>query len=174
MLRQNVPCIPGCHDNGYITNLRSQITAGFKEKLILLRSYVELAAGMADLDLPVLTIPDLFLTQKLGLPHTAQIISGAPPGLGLFQSTAPVAAPLVLSRDGEAPRAIPELTIECDIFTARRPSSYSSVVRSTQKRAPTPELDSNSSSASDTSDEVLDHHHAPTFKPRHINPKIVS
>jgi hypothetical protein len=174
----------GCHDNGYVTNLRSQITAGFKQKLILLRSYAELAAGIADLDLPVLTIPDLFLTQKLGTLHVAPTISSAPqvpltssPLVGPVQSTAPVAVPLVLSENEEAPCTIPELMVELDIFAPRRlsiPSSYSSAVRSAQKRVPTPDLDSSSSTASDTSDEVVLDQHAPTFRPRRINPNIVS
>ncbi|KAJ7708978.1 hypothetical protein B0H17DRAFT_1031419 [Mycena rosella] len=56
----------GCHDNGYVANLHSQITAGFKEKLILLKSYTEMAAGIAALGLPVLAIPDLFMAQKIG------------------------------------------------------------------------------------------------------------
>ncbi|KAJ7147619.1 hypothetical protein C8R43DRAFT_1010148 [Mycena crocata] len=56
----------GCHDNGYVANLHSQITAGYKEKLILLRSYTEMAAGIATLGLPSLTIPELFMSQKIG------------------------------------------------------------------------------------------------------------
>ncbi|KAJ7623799.1 hypothetical protein FB45DRAFT_115625 [Roridomyces roridus] len=55
----------GCHDNGYVANLRSQITAGYKEKLILLKSYTEIAGEIAALGLPILNIPDLFLSQKL-------------------------------------------------------------------------------------------------------------
>ncbi|KAF7289066.1 hypothetical protein HMN09_01354800 [Mycena chlorophos] len=57
----------GCHDNGYVANLHSQITAGFKEKLILLKSYDEMAAGIATLarELPTLTIANLFMAQKL-------------------------------------------------------------------------------------------------------------
>ncbi|KAJ6568366.1 hypothetical protein DFH09DRAFT_1155218 [Mycena vulgaris] len=56
----------GCHDNGYVANLHSQITAGYKEKLILLKSYTEMAAGIATLGLPSMTIPDLFMPQKIG------------------------------------------------------------------------------------------------------------
>ncbi|KAJ7499062.1 hypothetical protein FB451DRAFT_1204123 [Mycena latifolia] len=55
----------GCHDNGYVSSLRSQITAGFREKLILLKGYTQMAAAIAALDLPALEIPDLFMTQKL-------------------------------------------------------------------------------------------------------------
>jgi hypothetical protein len=55
----------GCHDNGYVTTIRSHITSGFKDKLILLQSYAEHAAGFDGLELPVLAIPDLFISQKL-------------------------------------------------------------------------------------------------------------
>ncbi|KAJ7283789.1 hypothetical protein C8J57DRAFT_1293593 [Mycena rebaudengoi] len=55
----------GCHDNGYIGTLRSQITAGFRDKLILLKGYTQMATEIADLGLPSLTIPDLFIPQKL-------------------------------------------------------------------------------------------------------------
>ncbi|KAJ7114128.1 hypothetical protein C8R44DRAFT_881674 [Mycena epipterygia] len=56
----------GCHDNGYVANLHSQITAGYKEKLILLKSYTEMAGGIAMLGLPSLAIPNLFMSQKIG------------------------------------------------------------------------------------------------------------
>lgn len=56
----------GCHDNGYVANLHSQITAGYKEKLILLKSYTEMAGGIAMLGLPTLAIPNLFMSQKIG------------------------------------------------------------------------------------------------------------
>ncbi|KIY49505.1 hypothetical protein FISHEDRAFT_22299, partial [Fistulina hepatica ATCC 64428] len=57
--------IKGCHDNGYVSNLRSLMTAGYMSKLVLLPSYSEVAAGIAELGLPMLEIPDLFLTRKL-------------------------------------------------------------------------------------------------------------
>ncbi|KAJ7047512.1 hypothetical protein C8F04DRAFT_1059130 [Mycena alexandri] len=55
----------GCHDGGYISNLNSQITAGYREKLILLKGYTQMAPTIAALDLPLLEIPDLFMTHKL-------------------------------------------------------------------------------------------------------------
>ncbi|KAF7371084.1 hypothetical protein MSAN_00743100 [Mycena sanguinolenta] len=55
----------GCHDNGYVANLHSQITAGFKDKLILLKSYTEMAGGFVMLGLPCLAIADLFMPHKL-------------------------------------------------------------------------------------------------------------
>jgi hypothetical protein len=56
----------GCHDNGYVANLHSQITAGYKEKLILLKSYTEMAGGIATLGLPSFAIPPLFMPEKIG------------------------------------------------------------------------------------------------------------
>ncbi|KAF8211113.1 hypothetical protein K438DRAFT_2011507 [Mycena galopus ATCC 62051] len=67
----------GCHDNGYVANLHSQITAGFKDKLILLKSYTEMAGGIAMLGLPSLTIPDLFM------PHKIEDIPSSPTSTGL-------------------------------------------------------------------------------------------
>ncbi|KAJ2915291.1 hypothetical protein MD484_g5147, partial [Candolleomyces efflorescens] len=55
----------GCHDNGYATALRSFITSGLKSKIILLQSYDEIASGIKTLDLPTLSIPGLFLPEKL-------------------------------------------------------------------------------------------------------------
>jgi len=67
----------GCHDNGYVANLHSQITAGFKDKLILLKSYTEMAGGIAALGLPSLAIPDLFM------PHKIEDIPSSPTGTRL-------------------------------------------------------------------------------------------
>ncbi|KAJ7605300.1 hypothetical protein FB45DRAFT_849131 [Roridomyces roridus] len=77
----------GCHDNGYLANLRSQITAGYKEKLILLQSYTEIAGEIAALGLPILNIPDLFLSQKLGEHPVFN------PATGLNPNSTPKAAP---------------------------------------------------------------------------------
>lgn len=55
----------GSHDNGYVTDLRAQVTAGFKEKLVLVPSYTEIAAGYRDLGLAKLIIPGLFMPEKL-------------------------------------------------------------------------------------------------------------
>ena len=61
----------GCHDNGYATTLRSFITAGFQDKLILLRGYSESAASIEELGLPTMTVPQLFLADKLVSSHNA-------------------------------------------------------------------------------------------------------
>lgn len=62
----------GCHDNGYVPALRSHITSGFRNKIILLQGYDEIAAGISGLNLPLLTIPGLFLPEKI------QIGAGSP------------------------------------------------------------------------------------------------
>jgi hypothetical protein len=48
-----------------LANLYSQLTAGYKDKLILLKSYTEMAGGIAMLGLPSLTIADLFMPHKI-------------------------------------------------------------------------------------------------------------
>ncbi|KAH6913434.1 hypothetical protein BKA70DRAFT_1262862 [Coprinopsis sp. MPI-PUGE-AT-0042] len=55
----------GSHDNGYVTELRAQVTAGFKEKLVLIPSYTAVASGYKELNLPTLNIPGLFMLEKL-------------------------------------------------------------------------------------------------------------
>nr|GAT54009.1 predicted protein [Mycena chlorophos] len=55
----------GCHDNGYASDLRSHITAGFSDKLILLKGYAQTAREIAGLDLPRLENPDLFRAYKI-------------------------------------------------------------------------------------------------------------
>ncbi|KAF9057720.1 hypothetical protein BJ165DRAFT_69378 [Panaeolus papilionaceus] len=145
----------GCHDNGYVTTLRTQLTAGFKHKLILLRSYTEMAAGINELELPSFTIPDLFLSQKLG--------TGNPPSprisAALAASTPILGSPRVMD-DGTLPQkqasgavdqdfeALPFANAETDMATRERRStiSYSSALQKSIKRLSTPELDSGSSS----------------------------
>ncbi|KAJ2916502.1 hypothetical protein MD484_g3893, partial [Candolleomyces efflorescens] len=63
----------GSHDNGYVTTLRSHITAGFKHKLILLPSYTEVATGISELELPLLDIPDLFMREKLNVANSSNM-----------------------------------------------------------------------------------------------------
>ncbi|KAI0068924.1 hypothetical protein BV25DRAFT_1904237 [Artomyces pyxidatus] len=55
----------GCHDNGYLNSLRSAITDGFRDKLVLLPGYDEVASGIANLGLPSLLVPGLFMRQKI-------------------------------------------------------------------------------------------------------------
>ncbi|CAL1701466.1 unnamed protein product [Somion occarium] len=76
----------GCHDNGYLTTLRSLITAGYAAKVVLLQGYIEMAAGFRTLELPCLKVPDLFEPEKLcPSANVSPVISAAtpavPPGL---------------------------------------------------------------------------------------------
>ncbi|KAF9076001.1 hypothetical protein BDP27DRAFT_1211668, partial [Rhodocollybia butyracea] len=161
----------GCHDNGYVTNLRSQITAGYKNKLILLKSYTEMASGIAELDLPSLTIPDLFVPQKLGVTETAA------PRLPSYSSATKVPAVGVLKEANKLP-PIAEPTLTNPAPTNPPHASYSAVIASPYKREPTPELDSSEGSASGESDYLDDLPHdavvaAMASSGRYINPNIV-
>lgn len=175
----------GCHDNGYATSLRSLITAGFQDKLVLLRGYSESAAGIEDLGLPSMSIPQLFLADKLVTSH------GSHPGLksgrsrsGSFADNIPHASrastPLPPSSLQSSCTYIEDtpltstpaqiLDVEADplpfaaepVVIAARPSappSYKSALQAVQlvqSRPSTPELDAAGSSASsDTSEEAL-------------------
>ncbi|TEB35594.1 hypothetical protein FA13DRAFT_1728438 [Coprinellus micaceus] len=55
----------GCHDNGYVTTLRSHITEGHESKFILLPGYAEIAAGIKAFALPHIINSSLFLAEKL-------------------------------------------------------------------------------------------------------------
>ncbi|KAF9222090.1 hypothetical protein BS17DRAFT_235498 [Gyrodon lividus] len=71
----------GSHDNGYVNVLRSVITAGFRERLILMPGYNDVAMDIKALMLPELRVPDLFMTTKLVPLSYTSIASGPPPGL---------------------------------------------------------------------------------------------
>ncbi|KIK96949.1 hypothetical protein PAXRUDRAFT_137313 [Paxillus rubicundulus Ve08.2h10] len=70
----------GSHDNGYVNVLRSVITAGFRERLVLMPGYNDVAMDIKALMLPELRVPDLFMTTKLVPPSYTSIASGPPPG----------------------------------------------------------------------------------------------
>ncbi|KAJ3793753.1 hypothetical protein GGU11DRAFT_375549 [Lentinula aff. detonsa] len=158
----------GCHDNGYVNNLRSQITAGFKNKLVLLKSYAEMASGIAEMDFPVLTIPDLFITQKLGV---TEIVT---PRLASYSGVTKVLPPV--GEPNETTK-IPEI-----LQNASLPTSYSTIAAISYKREPTPELDSSEWATSSESDYDDDLPHeavvaamasnSPSISSRYINPNI--
>ncbi|KAJ3883159.1 hypothetical protein F5051DRAFT_392159 [Lentinula edodes] len=125
----------GCHDNGYVTNLRSQITAGYKNKLILLKSYAEMASGIAEMDLPILTIPDLFVAQKLGVTEVAA---------SRFPS---YSSATIVGETKETNKQIP-----ANPQIVSPPTSYSSVTAVPYKRDSTPDLDFSEGSTSGESD----------------------
>ncbi|KAJ3827092.1 hypothetical protein F5880DRAFT_1504151 [Lentinula raphanica] len=129
----------GCHDNGYVNNLRSQITAGFRNKLILLKSYTEMASGIAEMDLPTLTIPDLFISQKLGMGEVPPLRRAS--YSGITKVLPPMGEP------NEEIKQNPENSQK-----APCPTSYSTIAAVSYKRDSTPELDSSESSAPSESD----------------------
>ncbi|KAG5636433.1 hypothetical protein H0H81_008108, partial [Sphagnurus paluster] len=162
----------GCHDNGYVATLRSHITAGFKQKLILLQSYSEMATGIADLELPVLNIPDLFLTQKLVTPVSIALIGKITrsPQTVLPQCSEPSPTPPALPEIDGGRDATPELLVGVGSTPPRRPcipNSYSSAVQFVQRQPSTPDLDSSGSTTSEGSDDIP----APKGT-RHVNPNI--
>jgi len=55
----------GSHDNGYVHVLASIQTVGYLDKLVILRSYTDVARQIESLNIPVYEIPDLFLKEKL-------------------------------------------------------------------------------------------------------------
>jgi hypothetical protein len=157
----------GCHDNGYTTTLRSQITAGFKHKLILLPTYTEIAAGIAELDLPSLTIPELFQVQKIGTQPGGPNTSGGSPTLsprkGPFQSTALTSGPAAFLQDDERSDNGYGLTVEPETYAHQSPSTsitYASTVLTGQRRI--------------SADSSNNHIPASGGGTRHINPNLVS
>ncbi|TRM68241.1 hypothetical protein BD626DRAFT_113343 [Schizophyllum amplum] len=134
----------GCHDNGYVNTLRSLITAGHKAKLVLLRGYSDMAAGITELNLPDYTVPELFRTSKIVIPSRKSL--SQPPTEDL-----PAAAVTVATPDREpsaaavasgastttpaAPRApSPETATNRPVAAVKANTSYSSVATLLQQR----------------------------------------
>jgi len=183
----NITIIPaGCHDNGYVTTIRSQITAGFKHKLILLQGYSDMATGIKELDLPSFSIPDLFMLEKLVAPPFTQLKNPHPSPLpppptfpvqlssALGEETIIPAGPLSVHEGFDA---LPFASAEPEVVAPKpkSPPSYSSAVQTgAPKRVITPELDSSGSTSSSDGSDELNYRASPTnFKSRRVNPNIV-
>jgi len=177
----------GCHDNGYVTSIRSQITAGFKHKLILLQGYSDMATGIKDLDLPSFHIPELFMPEKLVVlpftqfkpPHPMPL---PPPTFPVHLSPAlveqtivPTGTPSVFIHEGFD--VLPFASAEPEVLAPKpkSPPSYSSAVQvGVPKRVITPELDSSGSTSSSDGSDDLNYRASPTnFRSRRVNPNIV-
>jgi len=124
------------------------ITAGFKDKLILLPGYDEVAAGLSDLQLPSLRIPDLFVPVK----YSTSIIPS------VVQSSSPSKFPLTprqreLSLDQTTLLSLSETNLTRN-GGSNEPLTYSNIARaSARKRSSSPpDLDWEATSAS--SDEI--------------------
>ena len=183
----------GCHDNGYVTTLRSHITAGLKSKLTLMRGYTDIAAGFSELELPSFSIPDLFIPNKLvNSPPSSRTNSPPMQPLVPLPTSPPPAAPQErkmvhrssISTIQQGFDALPFASSGEGEETVRKqpltPPSYSSAVQSSPppKRVCTPELDSSAStSSSDESDDfsIVSHSRSLTnSRSRRVNPNIVS
>lgn len=57
--------ISGSHDNGYTGNLAAAQTTGHIQKLVILRTYSQMAREFHSLQLPSFEIPGLFLSNKI-------------------------------------------------------------------------------------------------------------
>ena len=172
----------GCHDNGYATTLRSQITAGFKQKLILLRGYADMAAAINELEIPSFNIPELFIPQKLGV-----IPSPKQSNLTLSAVAAAIATPPPCANDGNIVskpdvqetglEALPFATLEAEVIVLKQhvlPPSYSSAVQAPPKRVTTPELDYSGSTASESDESEDNLRQSPTIsKSKLVNPNVV-
>ncbi|KAH7887873.1 hypothetical protein F5I97DRAFT_1863705 [Phlebopus sp. FC_14] len=153
----------GSHDNGYVNVLRSVITAGFREKLILMPGYTDVAMDIRLLMLPELRIPDLFMATKLVAPSYMSIASGSPPGLPATPKRAPAIAQVSSPNlgHGDGPGSI-----------ARRDSipTYKSVLQTTASYEP-----SDSSASTDAGDArpvQFTRRVSSPGKQRHVNPKL--
>ena len=145
-----------------------------------------MAVGIAELELPIMTIPDLFMTQKLVTPSVISSTIGSPPGLAW---RAPPSQPLGPTHVPSTPPSAPAIPpgigqyVDAKSTVDSEPSvpkplapTYSSALQVPPKRVPTPELDpSGSSASSDDSDgPSFNPRASPTFsRSRHINPNIV-
>ncbi|KAG9075828.1 hypothetical protein FRC06_009864 [Ceratobasidium sp. 370] len=88
----------GGHDNGYVPDLMTIQNEGYLNKIVLLQSYTQPAAGIGALGLPYLENDDIFLAEKLPRKHPT---TGSPnPGIA-----APTPEP---EPGGERDRAVKE------------------------------------------------------------------
>ncbi|KAF9451614.1 hypothetical protein P691DRAFT_662752, partial [Macrolepiota fuliginosa MF-IS2] len=152
-----------CHDNGYITTIRSHITSGFKQKLILLKSYAEHAAGFDNLDLPVLSIPGLFISQKL---------AASVPIQDSFTTLGNQSSPLSHSPASDTPVRTDGSQTAAEPsdrgFGSSPPTTYSRILLKKVELSST--IDSDSSSDNNDEDSLPNHNVGGT---RRLNPKLI-
>jgi len=152
-----------------VHNLRSVVTSGFGDKLVLMPGYSDVAIDIRALQLPELRVPELFMSSKLVAPSYNAIATAPPPGLApttpklgsaVAQPISPPAAPPGLDR----------LTGEGQGLARRQSHSYKSVLQA-------PVDPSESSESSEASEIPL---RFPRLSPpspprqRRINPQLVS
>lgn len=199
-------CRAGCHDNGYVTTLRSAITNGYRDKLLLLPGYEQVctllfgllicmplngasikqvAKDIEELALPTMTIPQLFMPQKMvNLPAAAK----APgPAAILVRPSKARSMSVCSNRSTRSDTAAPPVTVEAKSEPEAAPkqktpsppvpvpiapappasappapaaatppvSSYASALLMLQDRPDTPELDCDGGSVTSDSNESL-------------------
>ena len=162
----------GSHDNGYVNVLRSVITEGFRDKLILMPRYADVALDIKALMLPELRVPDLFIASKLVPPSYTSIASGPPPGLPITPRVTTQNA--LISNSSANPAHAPDIPN----FSPRRNSfqSYKSAVQT--GRDPVPYEASDSSVSTDANDNPAQliqftRRVSSPGKQRRLNPKLV-
>ncbi|KAJ7228802.1 hypothetical protein GGX14DRAFT_415110 [Mycena pura] len=146
----------GCHDNGYVSSLHSQITAGFRDKLILLKAYTQLATAIAALDLPLLEIADLFIAQKLASPRWMPPAYYSP-------------NQMVTDTDHAADESSKMLSGEASDEVDATGLSYSRVL---QRAAPNLRESRTRERSPSTEASWEGHQHTPGTGTRHINPSL--
>ncbi|KAH6913435.1 hypothetical protein BKA70DRAFT_721530 [Coprinopsis sp. MPI-PUGE-AT-0042] len=154
----------GSHDNGYVTELRAQVTSGYKEKLVLVPSYTEVASGYKELELATLSIPDLFMSEKLPYapqtPRPASLTLNERPESGAGKATAQVP---------EFPPGLPVVEAWSTMPSRNRAASSSRTAELSDRRNASPgddDRDSTGSGAAATSP------HLTNKGRRHINPAL--
>lgn len=155
--------------------LRSVITEGFRDKLVLMPGYSDVALDIKALMLPELRIPNLFITSKLTPPSYTSIASGPPPGLTISPR---ISAPNAQISNSSITPAHPPTDVPN--FSPRRNSiqSYKSALQ-TSRNDPVPYEPSDSSGSIDVNDAhpaqlVQFSRRLPSpGKQRRLNPKVV-
>ncbi|KAF8558842.1 hypothetical protein OG21DRAFT_1404128, partial [Imleria badia] len=163
----------GSHDNGYVNVLRSVITEGFRDKLILMPGYAEVALDIRALLLPELRVPDLFISSKLVPPSYTSIASGPPPGLPSIPRVA--AQNGQLSNASTAPAHAPA-DISNPIPRRNSFQTYKSALQ-TGRNDPVPYEASDSSGSTDANDNPAQLIHftrrvSSPGRQRRLNPKL--
>ena len=134
-------------------NLRSVITSGFGDKLVLMPGYSDVAIDIRALQLRELRVPELFMSSKLVAPSYNVIATGPPPGLApttpkLSAAPPPISPPV-------APPGLNYMSGEGQGM-ARRQSlqSYKSALQAPPVRLGSPGAEPSESSESSEASEI--------------------
>lgn len=146
----------GSHDNGYVNVLRSVITEGYRDKLILMPGYADIALDIKALSLPELRIPDLFIASKLVAPSYISIASYPPPGLPVTPKLAAQTASVQQISNSSTTSSATATHLFTDISNPipgrNSIQSYKSAALQTGRSEPAPYEASDSSASTDAND----------------------